>query len=228
MSSISMVPVGFLAAFSFAATLSAQPNRPDPARYENAIAAYEEADRANPPPQGAVLFIGSSSVLRWRTLESDFSRYQAINRGFGGSVIADSIHFAPRIVLPYRPPVVIFYAGENDISRGDSPEQVAQDFKDFVSLVHAELPETTVAYIAMKPSPRRAHLIEAKRIGNGLIREFSDATPRVHFIDVFSPMLDAEGNPRPELFVADELHLNAEGYVLWEAIIGAYLQGVKG
>lgn len=212
-----------LCALLFAAAAARAETAP---RFEKEIAAFEEADRTNPPPEEAILFIGSSSIRGWRSVADDFPEYRVINRGYGGSVIADSIRFAERIVLPYKPSIVVFYAGENDLSAGLSPEEVAADFKQFAKLVHAQLPNTRIAFISMKPSPSRAHLIESKRIGNQLIQDFVTATPRVDYLDVFNPMLDPAGKPRDDLFIGDKLHMNPYGYTLWKAVVGAYLQGV--
>lgn len=198
-----------------------------PARFESAIAAFEAADQENPPPAGGVLFIGSSSIRGWRSVADDFPEYKVINRGFGGSAIADSIAFADRIVLPYKPSTIVLYAGENDLKGGLTPKEVAEDFKTFVALVHRELPETRIAFVSMKPSPSRANLIEEMREGNKLIHDFTVKTEHVDYIDVFNPMLNTEGKARDELFVGDKLHLNADGYSLWKAIIGPYLNSIE-
>lgn len=207
--------------------LLAQAESPSPARFESAIAAFEAADRENPPPENAILFIGSSSIRGWRTLATDFPEYDVINRGFGGSVITDSIAFADRIVLPYKPSTILFYAGENDLKAGLTPQEVAGNFKAFVTLIHRSLPETRIAFISMKPSPSRAGLIEEMREGNKLIHEYSAETPKVDYIDVFNPMLNTEGKARQELFVKDDLHLNAAGYQLWKEIISPYLRSIE-
>lgn len=205
----------------------AQAEKPQPARFEAAIAAFEEADRENPPPQGAILFIGSSSIRGWRSVADDFPEHTVINRGFGGSIIADSTAFADRIVLPYKPSTIILYAGENDLKAGLTPEEVAEDFKTFVTRIHQELPETRIAFISMKPSPSRAALLEAMRKGNALINQYARDTERVDYIDVFHPMLNKEGQARDELFVKDKLHLNADGYTLWRQIVGPYLRSLS-
>lgn len=207
--------------------LLAQAEPPSPARFENAIVAFEAADRENAPPEGAILFIGSSSIRGWRTLADDFPEYKVINRGFGGSVITDSIAFADRIVLPYKPSTILFYAGENDLKAGVTPQEVAKNFEAFVALVHRTLPDTRIAFISMKPSPSRASLIEEMREGNDLIQVFSAETPMVDYIDVFNPMLNTEGKARQELFVQDNLHLNAAGYKLWREIVSPYLRSIE-
>jgi lysophospholipase L1-like esterase len=134
--------------------ICAQEDETTAGKWETEIRTFEAADKTNPPPKGAILFIGSSSILLWKTLAGDFSEHKVINRGFGGSQIIDSVNFAGRIVLPYRPRMVVLYAGGNDINSGKSPEQVFADFQAFVKKVHATLPETRIAYIPLRPTQR--------------------------------------------------------------------------
>jgi lysophospholipase L1-like esterase len=191
---------------------------PDFAHWEKAIAAFEKQDRAKPPPKDAILFVGSSSIRLW-DLPRSFPDRQVINRGFGGSEIADSVHFAPRILLKYRPRLIVFYAGDNDIAAGRRPERVAADFKEFVRTVHAELPRTKILFLSIKPSIRRWNLVERMRRANELIRDYCKQVKRVEYVDVATPMLGTDGKPRRELFQRDGLHLNAAGYKLWASIV---------
>ena len=195
----------------------------DYARWEKEIAAFEAADRTNPPPAGGILFIGSSSIRLWKTLAQDYPRHQVLNRGFGGSQIADSTHFAERIVFPYAPRQIIMYAGGNDINAGKSPEQVAADFKAFVQKVHQRLPQTRIAYISIAPNPARWAQVERVREANRLIKAFTQSDPRLEYIDAFSHMLGPDGQPLPDIFVEDRLHMNAKGYALWKKIVEPYL-----
>jgi lysophospholipase L1-like esterase len=183
------------------------------------IAAFEAADRLNPPPAGGILFVGSSSIRLWPSLAKDFPGAPIVQRGFGGSEISDVVHYAPRIVLPYRPRLIVFYAGDNDLNAGESPGSVLRDYQSFVELVWQSLPETRIAFVAIKPSGSRWALVEKMRAANEMIREYSARDPRLAYVDVFTPMLGADGKPRDELFVEDKLHLNAEGYALWRQIL---------
>lgn len=196
----------------------------DPARWEADIRAFEEADRTSPPPQGGILFIGSSSIRLWKTLATDFPDHQVINRGFGGSQLSDSIHYFDRIVLPYRPRQIVLYAGSNDIAAGESAEQVAADFREFVGLVRRSLPGTSVAYIAIAPNEARWSLMPEFTKANELIRQFTMTDPKLSFIDVVPHMLGADGRPQPDLYVDDRLHMNANGYALWTRIVRPYLR----
>jgi lysophospholipase L1-like esterase len=181
--------------------------------------AFEAADKTNPPPKNAIEFIGSSSIKRWMTLAADFAGHKVFNCGFGGSHLCDSLAFADRIVIPYQPKLVVLYAGDNDIASGKSPEQIFADFKAFVAKVHAALPGTTIVFLAIKPSPSRAKYVEQARAGNRLIEEFIAGKPKLAYVDVFTPMLGSDGQPRTELFVSDRLHLNEAGYKLWTDIL---------
>ena len=192
-------------------------------RWDEEIAAFEAQDRTNPPPKDAILFIGSSSIRLWKTLAQDFPEHKVINRGFGGSQIADSIQFTDRIVIPYKPKMVVLYAGGNDINSGKTPEQVASDFKAFVQRVHAKLPEKRIAYISIAPNPARWAQVDRVRSANELIRDFTRTNPRLTFIDVFLHMLGDDGQPRPEIFVEDRLHMNEKGYALWTKVVGPFL-----
>jgi lysophospholipase L1-like esterase len=191
-------------------------------RFEKEIAAYEMQDQKQPPPAGAALFVGSSSIRLW-DLGRCFPNVVAVNRGFGGSQLADSVHFAPRIVAPYKPAIIVLYAGDNDLNAGKAPQQVFADYRAFVELVHKDLPEAEIIYIGIKPSIARWKLIEQGRQTNRLIREFAASHARLKFIDVEAAMLGPDGQPRKELFRADGLHLNDEGYAVWTELVKACL-----
>lgn len=183
--------------------------------FESDIERFEAQDAANPPKPGGIVFVGSSSIVRWKTLATDFPGYNVINRGFGGSEISDSVRFANRIVTPYKPRMVVFFAGTNDIAAGKSADTVAADYRQFVSEVRHKLPQTKLVYIAISPAPSRwAKLDEMKR-ANRLIAAFCRRGRGLIFVDTFQQMVDAHGGPRPELFVQDQLHLSPAGYAIW-------------
>jgi lysophospholipase L1-like esterase len=190
----------------------------DFSRWESAIAAFERKDKNIPPPRNAILFAGSSSIVRW-DLKASFPDLETINRGFGGSQIADVTHFANRIILPAQPRTIIFFAGDNDIAAGLSPEQVFDDFRSFVAIVHKELPKTKIVFIAIKPSPLRWKLVDQQKQANRLIEQYCKTDARLLFIDVFPAMLGDDDLPRPGLFREDHLHLSPKGYELWNSLI---------
>jgi len=192
------------------------------ARWEQNIAKFEQADATNPPPKEGILFLGSSSIRMW-DLDRWFPGMDAINRGFGGSEIADSTHFADRIVLPYAPEVIVFYAGDNDIAGGKKARVVAEDFKTFAKTVWEHLPETRIVYIAIKPSIARWSLVEEMRKANQRILTYCATEERLTFVDVDTPMLGEDGKPRPTLFGKDGLHLSDAGYALWTKLVMPHL-----
>jgi lysophospholipase L1-like esterase len=198
-------------------------SRHDFARWEKEIAAYEAADRQEPPPRGAILFIGSSTVRRWKTLAEDLTGHKVINRAFGGSEIADSTHFADRIIFPYEPRQVFLRAGGNDIHAGKLPEEVAADFVDFVRAVHARLPNTEILFIGVGPAPARWGETDKYRDLNERIRKLALGMRRVGFVGDFDLGITPDGRPREGVFVADKVHFNADGYKLLADRVRPYL-----
>jgi lysophospholipase L1-like esterase len=200
---------------------------PDPNRFTEQIQSFDEWDSKNAVPAEPVLFVGSSSIRLWRTRES-FPDMPVINRGFGGSHISDVIHFAERIVLPYRPEVIVFYAGDNDVAGGKSPLRVFGDYCRFVALVHAAMPETRLVFITIKPSGRRWSLWPEMKKANDLIRSFSQGNERLFFADLATPLLGDDGRPLDRLFLDDRLHLNAQGYAAWTRALRPVLESALG
>jgi lysophospholipase L1-like esterase len=191
------------------------------AKWEREIRAFEAVDRTNPPPKHGILFVGSSSIRLWKTLARDFPGEPVINRGFGGSCIADSTALAERIIFPYEPRTIVFYAGDNDIAGGRTPEQVADDYQAFVETVRGQLPETRIAFISIKPSPLRWHLRDKIESANRQVAAMKG--DGLVFIDSYSAMLGADGKPRTEMFMPDRLHMNEKGYRLWTTLVKAQL-----
>jgi lysophospholipase L1-like esterase len=195
----------------------------DFAKWEKEISAFEQQDRENPPPKNAIVFVGSSSIRLWDTLAADFPHHRVINRGFGGSEIADSVHFADRIVIPYAPRMVVLYAGGNDINNGKAPERVFGDFKAFVETLRAKLPGVEIAYIASAPNPARWAQVEKVKALNAMAAEFIGAQAHMKFFNVFPLMLGEDGQPKPNIYRDDRLHMNPEGYKIWTTLIGPLL-----
>jgi lysophospholipase L1-like esterase len=190
-----------------------------PLLWRSQIKAYERADRASPPPPGVIVFTGSSSIGLWDTLTHDMHPLPVLNRGFGGSVIADVNYYAQPLVMTHKPRAVVLYAGDNDLNfpTCKSPQQVLEDFKTFVRIVHGGLPETWIYFVSIKPSLQR-DWAPAER-ANRMIAEHIATQPRVQLIDVAQAMLTGAGKVRPELYGLDPLHMNASGYALWTSII---------
>lgn len=195
-----------------------------PERWLKEIDALTATDATHPPAPGGVVFVGSSSIRLWKSLAADFPGINAINRGFGGSELADSVHYLDRLVLPYRPRLVVLFAGTNDIWNGRSAAAVAADFRAFRTRLHAALPETRLIFLSINPAPSRARVHDVMGEANALIEADCQTDPRCTFVDVATPMLDASGGTRPELFVEDQLHLNADGYAIWKRVLAPHLQ----
>lgn len=194
-------------------------------QWEDEIAAFEASDRQQMPPENAVLFVGSSSIRMWETLQEDFASVPVINRGFGGSEIEDATHYADRIVTPYAPRMIVLYAGDNDVAAGNTAETVLADFQEFVEVVRDELPAVPIAFLAIKPSLARWSTADTMQTANAMVASYVDGREGLSFIDVWTPMLNDDGTPRHELFLEDGLHMNAEGYALWAELVRPYLPG---
>lgn len=189
------------------------------ARWEPEISKMEAKLRASPPAPGGIVFAGSSSIRLWNLKES-FPGLPVVNCGFGGSVIQDSTHFAPRLVIPLKPSVVVFYAGDNDSAKGNSAEVIAAHFKEFANTIHAALPDCRILYIPIKPSVARKQLMPLQKEANSLIEKFCQSQPGwMEYIDLATPLLTPEGQLRPELYRKDGLHLSEEGYRIWNKLL---------
>lgn len=203
----------------------APPPRPvDPfAKWEKDIAAIEKRLTTNSSQPGGVFFVGSSTIVRW-DLKKYFPESGYVNVGFGGSVIADSTHFAPRIIAPYKPKVIVFYAGDNDIASGRRAEQVAEDFQAFVMAARKDNPSCRVLFLAVKPSIARWKMFDEQKKANVLVRELCEKGERLTYVDMVTPMLGSDGTPIPELFVKDGLHMSPKGYELWSTAVQTALK----
>lgn len=218
---ITQVSIALLAAlvFSLPGWADAQEKAAAKAdRWEKEIAAMAARNAKDMTPKGGVLFVGSSSIRLW-DLKKSFPELNAINHGFGGSQIADSVKHFERLVTPLAPKTIVFYAGDNDIAAGKSPEQVAQDFAAFHSLVRKHLPETRLIFLPIKPSASRWKGIDKQREANRLIREQIAKDPKSVYVEIEKPMLGEDGMPRAELFRQDKLHLTDQGYELWTSLL---------
>jgi lysophospholipase L1-like esterase len=193
-----------------------------PVRFEPEIAAFEKWDRQNAVPQNCILFVGSSSIRLWQTADA-FPGHPVINRGFGGSTIPDVTHFADRIIFKYKPRTIVFYAGDNDIAAERSPDKVFADYEKFADLVHERIPNTRLIYLAIKPSPLRWKLWPKSQAVNDRIRELTRKSKHDLYVDVATPILGTGDEPRKELFRDDGLHMNPQGYEVWNKILAPFL-----
>ena len=191
----------------------------------NDIVAFQQKDSATPPPQHAILFVGSSSFTKWTDVSDYFPGYTIINRGFGGSTLLDVIRYAYDVILPYKPKQVVIYCGENDFAASDTvtAADVVLRFKTLYGIIHQNLPNAVIDFVSMKPSPSREHLLPKFRVANAQIKAFLQTQKHTGFINVYNAMLDANGQPKAGLFLEDQLHMKPDGYQIWQKIIQPYL-----
>ncbi|HET9468760.1 MAG TPA: GDSL-type esterase/lipase family protein [Vicinamibacterales bacterium] len=212
-------------AATFATTVSIAAQAPiDPNRFEKNIQKFEAEDKANPPAKGSIVFIGASSFARWTNLAESFPDLKVVNRGFGGSELSEAVKYAPRVVVPHAPRIVVLYAGENDLNRGLTPAAIASDFEKFSQLIHTSLPSTRIVVIGLKPSLLRWKLRDGMQQTNTLIRTRCAADRQCTYVDPWPSMIGADGTPKPELFVEDGLHLTPEGYRVWTQMLRPHLK----
>lgn len=193
--------------------------------FDAEIAAFEAQDKTTPPPASPILFVGSSSIRLWNGLTEAFPGKPVLKRGFGGSEISDVIRYAPRVVNPYKPKQIVLYAGDNDIGQSNkSAREVYSQFTTFFALMRKLHPAATITYVSIKPSPARKQFLAVQAETNNLIKTYVNNQKNASFADVYTPMLGADGQPRADLFQADGLHMNEQGYAIWKQVIGPLLK----
>ena len=172
-----------------------------------------------------ILFTGSSSIRVWTSLKTDFPKYNVLNRGFGGSEMADLIHFADKLIMPYRPKQIFIYEGDNDINAGKSAGEILHEADKLLSLIRKKLPrKVEVVFISAKPSLKRWQLKDKYLDYNRKLELWTKQQGNVAFIDVWTPMLNTDGNVLNDLFIEDGLHMNKKGYEIWAKVIGPYIK----
>lgn len=199
-------------------------DNPDPLRFKEEIASYLQADKSNPPPDGCYLFIGSSSMRMWKSLQEDFTGYPVINRGFGGSHFSDAIYYFDDLVHAYNPSKIIIYEGDNDIASSKSPNKIRKDLKTLLGMIRDNLDQPEIAIISAKPSPRRWELKDKYEKLNTKFKDLASKSQDLTYIDVYTFMLNDKGRPDPKLFLEDSLHMTQKGYTIWEEQIRAFVE----
>lgn len=183
-------------------------------KFEQQVLAYEAGDRAMPPPRDAILFAGDSQFFRWQTIHEDLPGFTLINRGVDSFQLRDLIHYADRIVTPYQPRLIVLHVGGNDVHNGATPAQVLADLKTLVAALRVKLPKVPIVYSSITPGPGRWDEAPQRVATNSLIREYIATQPGLKFIDLWDAMLTPDGKPRADLWVADRVHPNHEGYLI--------------
>ena len=205
--------------FAFAcANLFAQSNKP---AFYNDIQQFRKMDSVQAPPANAILFVGSSSFTKWTDVKDYFPGYSIINRGFGGSTLADVLRYEEDVIFRYNPKQIVIYCGENDVASSDTitANTVFNRFINLFSDIRAVYPNVPVVFLSLKPSPSRWQLREKAKATNQLIEQYLSKQKNAQFVDVWQPMLGKDSKPRPELFIEDNLHMNAKGYAIWQKLI---------
>jgi lysophospholipase L1-like esterase len=196
--------------------------------YEDEVRQIEQLHEQAPPQPGAVVFYGSSSLRLWTTLSDDMAPWPVVNRAFGGSTLAACVHFFDRLVPPCAPAAIVLYAGDNDLGDGRTPDDVVRSLRAMLARIDASLGPVPVAYMSIKPSLARWNLRERIKRVNAEARLLMEQRPAGYYVDVYTPMLGADGRPRAELFDADGLHLSSAGYQLWRAVLRPYVAILAG
>lgn len=185
-----------------------------PHRFEAAVRAYEAADKTNPPPRHAILLVGDSQFYRWKTVHEDLAGYTLINRGIDSFEMADLLYYADRLVLPYEPRLIVLHVGGNDVHDGRATTNILADFKAFVARVREKLPQVPIAFTSITPGPSRWSEAPQRTAANQAIKDYAASQPGLLYIDLWDAMLTPDGRPRADLFVADGIHPNHDGYLL--------------
>lgn len=212
--------VAFL--IGFRVVVAQQPAQPP---FFKDVSALKSRDSAAYPAPNTILFTGSSSFTKWTDVNAYFPGYKIVNRAFGGSSLPDLIRYADEVIIPYQPKQIVIYCGDNDLAASDSitPQIVLDRFKQLFIQIRNKLPQVHILYVAIKPSPSRERLMPKMVQANNLIKNFLKTNQYTAFADVYQPMLIQGGKPNPTLFLKDNLHMNASGYVIWQKVLLPYL-----
>lgn len=190
-------------------------------RFKKEIDVFLSADSLQFPSKASLLFVGSSSFTYWKDIQDYFPGYPILNRGFGGSALPDLIRYADKIIFPYQPKQIIIYCGENDMadSANVTPRMVRKRFKTLHTMIRATLGNVPIVFISIKPSPSRWKLEDKFLKANQLIRRYLRRDAAATYLNIHNAMLLSDGSVNPELFIKDNLHMNAKGYAIWQKII---------
>jgi len=200
----------------------------DPTRWESAMQAFDEQDRASPPPEGAIVLTGSSSIARWNDeAAAALAPLTVIARGFGGSTMQEALYHLDRVALRYKPRAILIYEGDNDTWGRIPEEEIVDNFKQIVAKVHEELPETRVYVMSVKPSVARVDVWPAAQKVNGQLKAIAEADPLVHYVDAVTPFMKADGAVMTDIFIDDNLHFNTLGNLIWGSTIRAALMPLE-
>lgn len=212
--------VVFVLLLLFVGPLKAQETSRFQTEVDKLIAGDSAIDKKN-----IILFTGSSSIRVWTSLKTDFPKHNVLNRGFGGSQMTDMVIHADELILRYQPKQIFIYEGDNDIGTGKSPYEILKEAEKLLSLIRKKLPrKVEVLFISPKPSLIRWQLKDKYLDYNRKLELWTKQQGNVAFIDVWTPMLNTDGNVLNDLFIEDGLHMNKKGYEIWAKVIGPYIK----
>ena len=210
----------FVLAFLLPALLVQATQQPErEIRFGPAIEQFLEQDETNPPPQDAILFIGSSIFRQWADLEEHMAPLPVFNRAFGGSRTWELLHYVDRVVLPYKPRIIAYYGGSNDVNAGADSKEIYDNFRAFAERVAKQLPATQIFFVSINRAPQKRDRWDVVDAANSLIREYADQNPKLGYIDVNPVLFDSAGNPRIELYRDDLLHFHPPAYVEFAKVV---------
>lgn len=216
------ISVVFISVFFFLSNSSVAQYDPE-TKWGESISRYESLDSVSMPEPGGILLLGSSSFTIWRDVHDYFPGRNIVNRGFGGSQMCDVLYFRERLILPYQPVQIILYEGENDIALGKMPDTIFSELVQLVNWTKTQFPDIRISVLSMKPSPRRWEFKETMLEMNRKLKQYAHETENIDFINIWDPMLDNDGKPVDANYLDDLLHLNANGYKIWQKAISPFL-----
>jgi lysophospholipase L1-like esterase len=194
------------------------------APFYNEIQNFKKQDSIKFPPKKAVLLIGSSTFTNWKDVQTYFPNHVIINRGFGGSSLPNVINYVGDVVYPYRPKQVVIYCGENDFTGNATPQIVVDRVKKLIDTIRFKYPKVPIAFISIKPSPSREKYIPQMKEANQMIANMIKGIRRTVYINTADAMYTADGKIMTDIFLKDNLHMNAKGYAIWQKIMEPYLK----
>ena len=192
--------------------------------FESEIEDLEKKIIDFPNKEDLTVFYGSSSIRLWESLEEDMTPLNVLNLGFGGSSFSWCIYYFDRLFTKIKPKHIVIYVGDNDLANGIPPEKVVKKFRTLASLIRTSFPHTPMDFITIKPSPSRTYLLPEIKLTNSLIRKELMNVEKASLINIFDSMLSENGVARPELYLEDELHMNAKGYKIWKGVVRKHFE----
>ena len=194
-----------------------------PANFQGEVDALVEKDFSIDASKKTIVFTGSSSIRMWTNVQDAFPAINAVNTGFGGSQFSDLIHFREELIFKYNPDKIFIYEGDNDVASGKSKYEIFADATRLLSFIREAFPEVPVYFISPKPSISRWALQNEYEEFNALLKHLCEFDDSIQYVDVWNPMLNEKGEPMSDIFISDNLHMNAKGYEIWKEVIGKYV-----